>query len=70
LLSVAAALAQHSTHPLSIALAAHARSQGITPDAVSDFHELAGNGLSAVINGETSLLGSPAFIANPLSPPP
>ncbi|KAF0200106.1 MAG: Cu2+-exporting [Gallionellaceae bacterium] len=70
LLSVAAALAQHSTHPLSIALTAHSRSQGVTPDAVNDFHELAGNGLSGVIGDATYLLGSPAFIANKLSLPP
>jgi len=62
LLSIAASLAQHSTHPLSVALAAHARTQGIILDAVNDFHELAGNGLSGVIAGETYLLGSPAFI--------
>ncbi len=61
LLSIAATLAQHSTHPLSIALTAHARTQNVTLDTASKFHELAGNGLSAVIGGATYLLGSPAF---------
>ncbi len=67
LLSIAAALAQHSTHPLSIALTTHARTQNVTPDTVSEFHELAGNGLSAVIGGETYLLGSPAFVGAALA---
>jgi Cu+-exporting ATPase len=63
LLSIAAALAQHSTHPLSVALTTHARQQNIAPDTASDFNELAGNGLSGVIGGTKYLLGSPAFIA-------
>jgi Cu+-exporting ATPase len=63
LLSIAAALAQHSTHPLSVALTAHARQQNIAPDSASDFNELAGNGLSGVIGDTKYLLGSPAFIA-------
>jgi len=63
LLSIAASLTQHSTHPLSLALTTHARTQGITLDAVSDFHEQAGSGLSSVIAGERYRLGSPAFIA-------
>ena len=67
LLSIAAALAQHSTHPLSIALTTHARTQNVTPDTVSEFHELAGNGLSAVIGGDTYLLGSPAFVGAALA---
>ncbi|TAJ76484.1 MAG: copper-translocating P-type ATPase [Gallionellaceae bacterium] len=63
LLGIAAALAQHSTHPLSIALATHARQQNIAPDTASGFNELAGSGLSGVIGGTKYLLGSPAFIA-------
>ena len=63
LLTFAASLAQHSTHPLSMALTAHARAQGITLNTVDDFNELSGNGLSSVISGKTYLLGSPAFLA-------
>jgi Cu+-exporting ATPase len=63
LLTIAASLAQHSTHPLSIALSAHARTQGSTLDKVDDFNELAGNGLSGVILGESYQLGSAAFIS-------
>ncbi len=63
LLTIAASLTQHSTHPLSLALTAHARKLGITLDEVNDFHELPGSGLSGLIEGKTYRLGSPAFIA-------
>ena len=63
LLTIAASLAQHSTHPLSLALATHARTTGVTLNMVNDFSELAGNGLSGVISGKSYLLGSPAFVA-------
>ncbi len=63
LLTIAASLAQHSTHPLSLALTEHARKEAITLNAVNDFNESAGNGLSGVISGKTYLLGSPSFIS-------
>jgi len=63
LLAIAASLAQHSTHPLSAALNAHARAHNIKLSTVSDYHELAGNGLSAVIDANSYQLGSPSFIA-------
>jgi len=62
LLAIAASLAQHSTHPLSAALNAHARAHDLTLSTVSDYHELAGNGLSAVIDSNSYQLGSPSFI--------
>ena len=63
LLTIAASLSQHSTHPLSMALSTHARAGGIELNSVEEFNELAGNGLSGVISGKTYLLGSPAFIS-------
>jgi Cu+-exporting ATPase len=63
LLTIAAGLTQHSTHPLSMALTAHSRAEGIEPSAVNDFMEFTGNGLSGVISGKTYLLGSPSFIS-------
>jgi Cu+-exporting ATPase len=64
LLQIAASMAQGSTHPLSRALLAQAQQSGITLSAASSLNELAGNGLSAEINGVTYLLGSPTFIAS------
>jgi Cu+-exporting ATPase len=63
LLTIAASLAQHSTHPLSLAVTEHARAEGITPSTVTDFNESTGNGLSGVISGKSYLLGSPSFIS-------
>jgi len=58
---VAAALAQHSTHPLARALLDHL---GAPPSVeVSEMHEQAGQGVSARIGGADCLLGSPAFAA-------
>jgi Cu+-exporting ATPase len=59
LLRTAAALAQHSGHPLSRALLDHA-GQIALPEA-TNLREQAGLGLSADIDGQTCMLGSPAF---------
>jgi len=64
LLQIAASMAQGSTHPLSRALLARAQTQNIKLSATTSFNELAGNGLSAEINGSNYLLGSPTFIAS------
>jgi Cu+-exporting ATPase len=64
LLQIAASMAQGSTHPLSRALHVHAQKLGIKLSTASSLNELAGNGLSAEINGVTYLLGSPTFIAS------
>ncbi len=63
LLAIAASLTQHSTHPLSMALTAHARAKNVEFISVNDFKELSGSGLSGVISGKTYLLGSPSFIS-------
>ncbi|MCK9201927.1 MAG: heavy metal translocating P-type ATPase [Gallionella sp.] len=59
LLRTAAALAQHSSHPLSRALLDHA-GQIALPEA-TNLREQAGLGLSAELGGQTCVLGSPAF---------
>jgi Cu+-exporting ATPase len=59
LLRTAAALAQHSGHPLSRALLDHA-GQIALPEA-ANLREQAGLGLSADVEGRTCSLGSPAF---------
>ncbi|MEK7811170.1 MAG: heavy metal translocating P-type ATPase, partial [Pseudomonadota bacterium] len=59
-LRVAAALAQHSTHPLSRALLSRTGAQ--SPDVnVDEQHEYAGQGLTARLDGTPCLLGSVAF---------
>jgi len=63
LLRVAASLTQHSTHPLSAAVMEYAQSHATVPLPVTDFNESPGSGLSATLDGNTCLLGSPAFIA-------
>ncbi|HEX5364713.1 MAG TPA: heavy metal translocating P-type ATPase, partial [Gallionella sp.] len=60
LLRVAAALAQHSGHPLSRALLDHAGQIDI-PE-VANLNEHAGQGLSAELDGKPCLLGSPAYV--------
>jgi Cu+-exporting ATPase len=62
LLALAASLAQSSTHPLSRALMEYAGARRVMPSTATSFNELPGNGLSAKIDGENCLLGSPAFI--------
>ncbi len=62
LLRIASSLAQHSTHPLSVALMEYAQTQETMPLPVSDFDETPGSGLRANLDGVAYLLGSPAFI--------
>ncbi|MDP2144480.1 MAG: heavy metal translocating P-type ATPase [Gallionella sp.] len=59
LVRTAAALAQHSSHPLSRALLDHA-GQIALPEA-TNLREQAGLGLSAELDGQPCMLGSPAF---------
>ena len=62
LLRIAASLAQHSTHPLSVAITEHAQSQATMPLPITEFDEAPGSGLRANLDGIPYLLGSPAFI--------
>ncbi len=62
LLQTAYSLEQHSEHPLAGAVIAHAQERGLQPDPVTEFHALAGNGLSANLNGAALLGGSLKFI--------
>jgi Cu2+-exporting ATPase len=58
-LALAAGLAAKSSHPLSRALLAAARADGVTPVALADVHEHPGLGLEASHGGETLRLGRP-----------
>ena len=63
LLNVAYSLEYHSEHPLAKAILEHGKKVGMTPNSVTDFHVLPGNGLCAIQSGEEICGGSLAFIA-------
>lgn len=63
LLALALGLERDSEHPLARALVEHANNLSVSPVAVSDFQAVPGRGLSATINGQRALLGSPRFLA-------
>ena len=69
LLRYAAALEQLSEHPLARAVMAQAQSDGITPESVSDFEALPGNGLTAVLHGERLRGGSMSYMSAELTVP-
>jgi P-type Cu2+ transporter len=58
-LALAAGLAANSSHPLSRALIAATRAEGVTPAAIAGVRETPGIGLEATHNGETLRLGRP-----------
>ncbi len=60
-LQMAYSLEQHSEHPLAGAVIAYAQEKGIAPLPVTDFRALAGNGLSAKIEGIPLYGGSLKF---------
>ena len=62
LLQLAATMAQNSTHPLSRALLNHAQSKQLVLYQSANINEQPGQGLSAKIDGQQYMLGSPAFI--------
>ncbi len=59
-LSIVAAMAQHSDHPASQALAQFFSS--ISPPLVSEYVAISGKGVSGTIQGQHYVLGSPAFL--------
>jgi Cu2+-exporting ATPase len=58
-LALAAGLAVHSSHPLSRALLAAARAEGVVPTTITDVRETPGLGLEATHQGEPLRLGRP-----------
>jgi Cu2+-exporting ATPase len=65
--SVALALASHSAHPLSRALATALASQGNRPMALHAVHEEAGNGMAGLWLGRTVSLGRPSEAAGSIA---
>ena len=64
LLSYAGALEQKSEHPLAKAILANAGERNMEIPEVTEFQALPGNGLTAVLNGETLIGGSMKFISS------
>jgi Cu+-exporting ATPase len=61
-LQLAAALEQHSEHPLALAVLARARDAGVALRPVTEFNAIPGMGVRARIDGKTFRLGSPRFV--------
>lgn len=57
-IGIAAALEQHSEHPLALSLLTAAKEQEIKLSNVSDFKAIAGYGIQGVVDGNTILLGN------------
>jgi Cu2+-exporting ATPase len=64
LLKLACALEKKSEHPLSKAIIKKAQEEQIEADEVTDFTAVAGNGLTAVKNGEKLIGGSLRFVGS------
>src|SRR5450759_5072563 len=62
LISRAAALEAHSTHPLARAIRRYAERQGIAPAPAADVHVLRGKGLTGTFDGESFWLGSHRYV--------
>jgi Cu2+-exporting ATPase len=67
LLAVAAAVEAKSEHPLAKAVMAHAAEAGLTPQEVTEFQALPGNGLTAKLNGHAIAAGNQTMIASAAS---
>ncbi|SEQ02928.1 heavy metal translocating P-type ATPase [Thalassovita taeanensis] len=66
-LSLALALAQASSHPLSMSLTAAARAAGVTPAQVDQITEVPGYGTQAIWQGRSIRLGRAAWVGAPAS---
>ncbi|MBQ6906386.1 MAG: heavy metal translocating P-type ATPase [Clostridia bacterium] len=64
LLEKAFSLEEKSEHPLAKAIVKYAKEKNIIPKPTTDFKTLAGNGVSAILNGKELIGGSRNFINN------
>lgn len=69
LAALACALEQKSEHPLAKAVTAYGAERQITPEPVTDFEALPGNGLQAALNGKLLLGGSLSYMRSRVSVP-
>ena len=69
LAALACALEQKSEHPLAKAVTAYGAERQISPEQVTDFQALPGNGLQATLNGKLLLGGSLSYMRSRVSVP-
>lgn len=69
LAALACALEQKSEHPLAKAVTAYGAERQITPESVTGFEALPGNGLQATLNGKLLLGGSLSYMRSRVSVP-
>lgn len=69
LAALACALEQKSEHPLAKAVTAYGAERQISPEPVTDFQALPGNGLQATLNGKLLLGGSLSYMRSRVSVP-
>ena len=69
LAALACALEQKSEHPLAKAVTAYGAERQISPEQVTDFEALPGNGLQATLNGKLLLGGSLSYMRSRVSVP-
>lgn len=69
LAALACALEQKSEHPLAKAVTAYGAERQITPEPITDFEALPGNGLQATLNGKLLLGGSLSYMRSRVSVP-
>ncbi|MCC6111730.1 copper-translocating P-type ATPase [Limosilactobacillus fermentum] len=62
-LAVAAALEDASEHPLALAIVQKARESGLQPEPVTDFNNVAGEGVTARLAGQVIRVGSARLMA-------
>ncbi len=62
LLRITAGLEEPGQHPIGMAIVRAATERGITPDDVSDFQTVAGDGVYASIDGTRYYVGKPSWI--------
>ena len=61
LLAVAAAIEQHSEHPLGKAIVRHAESRGLARREIDEFQAVVGSGASARLDGTVAYVAKPGF---------
>ena len=62
ILEIAASLEAHSTHPLAIAILNHAKEKKVELKEISNFKNISGSGVEAVIHNHKYILGNHKFV--------